>query len=137
MGLSLAASGPPAPVDAPVDGDRYVAMLPALVFVLLILSWIIGLYIGLLLPDTATLRLMVKRWRLSSMPIRLLSNELRRDISGVVLLEDDVQGESVPTRMHCDNQFTLICSVPETTPAPCMCWKQHILLATLMPPVLP
>jgi hypothetical protein len=90
MDLSLEAACPP----APSDGNRSVAMLPAMVFVLLTLSWMMGIGIGLLLPDTATLRLMFKRWRLSSVPIRLLSNELRKDISGVVLLDEDTQGQS-------------------------------------------
>lgn len=111
MDTTIQAAAPP----AAIAGDRYVAMLPALVFVLLILSWVMGLGIGLILPDTATLRLMVKRWRLSSMPIRLLSNELRKDISGVVLLEEDVQGVPFPTHMHRDNQLTRICWVHATT----------------------
>lgn len=77
-------------------------MLPALVFVLLTLSWMMGLGIGLILPDSATLRLMVRRWRLSSVPIRVPSNELRKDISGVVLLEDDLQGAKMLLSMaHC------------------------------------
>jgi hypothetical protein len=72
---------------------------------LLALAWALGVAFGLALPDV---RLVVRRLLLSSRPLRLDSIELRKDLSGVVLLDDwppaaaggSVGGGALPAAEH-------------------------------------
>jgi hypothetical protein len=74
---------------------------------LLALAWALGVAFGLALPDV---RLVVRRLLLSSRPLRLDSIELRKDLSGVVLLDDwppAAAGGSVGGGGRCLQQSTI------------------------------
>jgi hypothetical protein len=55
---------------------------------LLALAWALGLAVGMVLPDRRAARLTLRRLLLSSRPLALDAAELRKDLSGVVLLDD-------------------------------------------------